>query len=253
MTETKSSWDENIKICRTKIYLTAPGRSTPDAANNARQKKLDFVVGPNDAFWSWCFAVLNYDSFWIPRTIFPAPVSLGRAVPISKGRSAERFFRIFWQPNVVEARILDWPLSVLEQARQETLKHFVVSAGVFARALASDSLGRIKSLLSPRPLPFKNLLFLLFLNYYSFSHMAVAYLGQGLWGFADGKSSWRSGGGGGGFRTKPRIEIEFVWTHAHCSYVKTALNPCDVRANGDETWSRPALPIYDRDRSRSKA
>ena len=60
-------------------------------------------------------------------------------------------------------------------------------------------------------------------------------------------------GGGGGFRTKPRIEIEFVWTHAHCSYVKTALNPCDVRANGDETWSRPALPIYDRDRSRSKA
>ena len=60
---------------------------------------------------------------------------------------------------------------MLEQARQETLKHFVVSAGVFARALASDSLGRIESLLTPRPLPFKNLLFLLFLNYYSFSHM----------------------------------------------------------------------------------
>ena len=70
-------------------------------------------------------------------------------------------------------------------------------------------------------------------------------------------STWQCkvGGGGGGFRTKPRIEIEFVWTHAHCSYVKTALKPCDVRANGDETWtwSHPAPPRgTDRDRSRNR-
>ena len=32
---------------------------------------------------------------------------------------------------------------------------------------------------------------------------AVAYLGQGLGGFADGKSSWGSGGGGGGAVSPP--------------------------------------------------
>ena len=43
-------------------------------------------------------------------------------------------------------------------------------------------------------------------------------------------------GGGGGVKTKPRIEIEFVWTHAHCNHVKTTLKWYDIRANSDEMW-----------------
>ena len=40
---------------------------------------------------------------------------------------------------------------------------------------------------------------------------------------------WTGGWGGGG-GTKPRIEIEFVWMHAHCSYVKAMYAPKCVRA-----------------------
>ena len=48
---------------------------------------------------------------------------------------------------------------------------------------------------------------------------------------------WKKGGGGW-FRTKPRREIEFVWTHAHCNHVKTMLKLCDVRTAGDESDAR---------------
>ena len=108
----------------------------------------------------------------LSHTTGECPAWLCRAGPNSRGWSAQRSFRIFSQPNVVEGQNLDKSLSVCwRTGLSKNIETFCRLCRCFCKDKPVESVilsGRIKSRLSS--LLFKNLVLLLFLKY-SFSHM----------------------------------------------------------------------------------